>query len=421
MKRERVAAWIDEDDAQINELMKSSSLFSRRKTGEDHTVSLRTRFQYVYFISINNIYSRSVYGTQEWARKRDEELQDEESSDFESFLASTSVSHAITKFHRSDVQFRRRQDLNIDAKGTCGAIQSLSWQKLGCRSIDSDPLIAFTAKKDKEVRICRIIDNGKSSKIEYSLKMDKWLTPGVIKFISPEELLVTNHRQSSSRVLIYNVERGKTNFFTNLGGKDLTQSRFIESIDRQFTVAFEGGNLATIDSRSKELVSELRLNNSCVGMGWTKDGVSLMAGDDRANVYHFDSRMNKCITRSHLDVLSSMSSFALNSDELAACGSPFGTVDIVDIHSLSPVVAFDKLVTGVDRLAFHPIHKTMLVASSADKRNALRVYECSSGQTMPGWPSEREPIGRAMDTQFSDCGRFLAVGCLSGRVQLYAL
>ena len=420
MKRERVSAWVDEEDEVINETMKNTKVYGKRKTTEEHTSSLRNRFQYVIACGLLFSVSRSAYGTQKWAEKKDDDEITEE-SDFETFLASTSVSHAITKFRRNDVQLRRRQDLNIDARGSCGSVHSISWQSLGSRSIDADPLLAFVSKKDKEVRVCRVMENGKSSKIEYALKVNKWITPGVIKFTSPEELVVTNDKRASSRVLIYNVETGQSNFFANMTGKDMSQCKYIERNDRLFSVAFAGGNIATIDKRSKEIVSEFRLNNACVGLGWTTDGSSLIAGDDRANLYVFESRMKKCSTRKQLDTITSMSSMKFNGDSLIACGSPFGTVDVVDLNSWSPVVAFDKLVTGVDRLAFHPIQKTMLIASSQDKKNAMRVYECASGRTMQGWPSETEPIGRAVDIDFSDCGRFFAVGCRSGKVQLYAL
>jgi WD40 repeat protein len=118
------------------------------------------------------------------------------------------------------------------------------------------------------------------------------------------------------------------------------------------------------------------------------------------------------------------SSIEIKSDQLIACGSPFGTVDILDVASLTApqvTASFDKLVTSIDKLMFHPVHRSLLMAASKEKRNSLRLYECGNGRTLPNWPSEQEPIGRAIDMGFSDCGRFLAVGCKSGRVQMYAL
>ena len=297
----------------------------------------------------------------------------------------------------------------------------MSWQSLGPESIDSEPLLAFSSRRDQEVRVCRLMENGRSSKIEYALKASKWVKPGVVKFTSPEELIVTNEHKTSSRVLIYNVESGQSDFCSNLGGMEIAQVKCIENCEQGFTVAFDGGRIVTLDRRSKEAVSHFRLNNACVGLGWTKDGQTLLAGDERANLYNFDARMNQCSQRTQLDTISSMSSFALNGESLAACGSPFGTVDVVEIDSWKPVVSFDKLVTGVDSLAFHPIQRSMLIAGSQDKKNAVRVYECATGRTLPGWPVETEPIGRATGITFSECGRFFSVGCQSGRVQLYAL
>lgn len=312
--------------------------------------------------------------------------------------------------------------MNIDARITSGHIRSLTWQPLGQASIDAEPLIAFTGRADREVRICKILERGKSSNIEYSLKTTRDLTPRVIKFISPEELLITNDQKFKARVLIYNVETGTPKYFNSLGGKELFRADFVVSNANQFTVAFDGGNIATLDKRSKELSSQARLNNSCVGLGWNSEGTLLFAGDERANLYQFDARMmTKCINRVQLDTISSMSSFAANGEKLMACGSPFGTVDIVDTETWKPVTSFDKLVTAVNRVRFHPVQKTMLLASSRDKRNAVRVYECDSGRTLAGWPTENEPLGRIRETEFSDCGRFVAIGCKSGRVQLYAL
>lgn len=373
-----------------------------------------------------------MYGSHRWAASKDDIQSGEESgSDFEAFLASTSVSNAITRFKHEDVKLRRRQDLNIDARGSCGSVGSVSWQALGPSSVDASPLVAFSTRTDKEVRVCRVVENGRSSSVEYSLKVNKWLTPRVIKFITPHELLITNSIKNSSRVMIYNVEAQKYNFFSSIGGKELIQPRFVANNDHSglFSVAYDASSIVTCDKRSKRFVSENRLNNRTVGLSWTKDGQSLLAGDERSNLYLFDSRMNnQCLIRTQLETVASMSSFETNGENLIACGSPYGTVDIVEISALKsseaapqPVVSFDKLVTEVDRLAFHPIHSTLLVASSSHKRNALRVHECANRKTLPGWPSELEPIGRARDLSFSDCGRFLAIGCKSGRVQLYAL
>ncbi len=364
-----------------------------------------------------------MYGKQKWAEKReDDEISEDSESDFETFLASTSVANAITRFKRSEVTLRRRQDLNIDARGSCGPVGTLTWQPLGQDSIDSDPLVAFSTGKDKEVRICRVMDNGKSSKIEYSLKTKKLLVPKVIKLITPDELVVTNDNPFRSRVLVYNVETGTPKYFSSFAGKEITSPKFIAANGSNFSVAYDGGNIVTLDKRSKDLVSDIRLNNPCVGLSWNSDGTSLFAGDERANLYEYEARMGtKCVQRMQLETVSSMSSFTMNGDKLIACGSAFGTVDIVDTDSWTPVTSFDKLLTEVNRVAFHPIHKSMLIASSSESKNALRVYECSNGRTLAGWPKENETIGRALDTGFSDCGRFLAVGCKSGRVQLYAL
>ena len=371
---------------------------------------------------------RSVYGNQTWAAKQSEEdaFAVDGESDFETFLASTSVANAITRFTHDDIKLRRRQDLNIDARGTCGPVGTVTWQPLGSNSLDSEPLVAFSTRKDKEVRLCRISENGKNSTIEYSVKITKAVSPKVVKFVSPTELLITNSIKQTGRLLLYNVETERSSFYSTLGGKEILQARHVvnTSDNSLFSIAYDGGNIVTIDRRSKQLASEFRLNNGCVGLNWSRDSTSLFAGDERSNIYQFDHRSSRCIIRSQLETISSMSSFAMNGDQLIACGSPFGTVDVVEVASLaSPkvVASFDKLVTSVDTLGFHPIHRSMLMASSREKKNAMRVYECGNGRTLPGWPSEKELIGRALDFSFSDCGRFLAIGCKSGRVQMYAL
>jgi len=328
------------------------------------------------------------------------------------------------------VKLRRRQDLNIDARGSCGLVGSLTWQCLGPSSVESEPLVAFSTLKDNEVRVCRVLENGRSSSIEYSLKVNKWLSPKVVKFITPSELLVTNNIKNCSRVMIYNVEAQKANFYNTVGGKEILQARFVTNNSQNglFTISYDERCLVTVDKRAKRLVNENRLNNPCIGVSWNKEGEYLFAGDERSNIYQFDYRkMNQCVVRTQLESTVAMSSFAMNGGDLIACGSPFGTVDIVEVSSLrpevtpQPVASFDKLVTAVDRMVFHPIHNSMLVCSSRKKRNALRVYECANRKTLPGWPSETEPIGRANDLSFSDCGRFLVIGAKSGRVQMYAL
>lgn len=365
---------------------------------------------------------RSVFGNQKWATKRDDGFTvDGDESDFETFLASSSAANAISRFRHDNIRFRRRQDLNIDARGSCGPVNSLSWQPLGRSSMDKDPLVIFSTIKDKELRLCRVSENGKKSHIEYSIKTPRGITPSVVKFMSESDVLITNH-VPNGRVAIYNIEKETSNIFTTFGGHRIVNPLFIESTENILSIAFANTRVVNMDSRSKHFVSEVCLNNPCVGMGWSNSDGCLYLGDEKSNIYQFDPRMNKFSSRIQLDTTVAMSSFALNKDQLAACGSPFGTVDVIDVSTSSnaPVVSFDRMVTGIDNIAFHPIHKTMLVASSSEKKNALRVYECANGRTLQGWPTENEPIGRARDLAFSDCGRFFAVGCKSGRVQMYA-
>ncbi len=369
-------------------------------------------------------------GTPKWASKRDDELAGDSDSEFESFLASTSVANALKRFRHDGLRMRRRGDLNIDARSVSGAIQSVSWQRLGKDSINRDPLVAFASRNDKELRLCRVSENGKESNIEYSLKLQALLPPRVVQFISEDELLVTSSMHHG-KVLMYNVATEKHQVFAGFGGRRISHPTHIvntTSLHNGFSIAYEDGRIITVDRRSKQLVSELRLNNSCVGLSWSPEG-QLYCGDSRANVYLFDARSSgKCLSRSQLSTVTSLSSFTMNASGLIACGSPFGTVDIVDAFSLnnastelSVINSFDRIVTEINGMVFHPTVNSLLFAYSSEKKNAVRFFECQSGKTLAGWPSEQEPIGRAWNAGFSDCGRFLAVGCKSGRVQMYAL
>lgn len=373
----------------------------------------------------------SARSTPDWATKRDDDEIDGSDSEFESFLASTSVANALKRFKHEGLRMRRRADLNIDARATSGPVHSMSWQRLGKDSMSMEPLVAFATRSDKEVRLCRISENGKRSTIEYSLDLKKRVAPRVIQFISEEELLVAGDH-NGGRTLIYNIANESHQEFSGLGGRRIDKPRFIATSPTEhpsvFSLAYDEGHIVTLDRRSRQLVSEHRLNNSCVGLNWDADG-RLFCGDARANIYQFDARKDdKCVSRNQLDTITNMSSFTMNSTGLIACGSPFGTVDIIDADSLSgtqvsPSVlfSFDRLTTGVTGQLFHPTVPSLLLAYSGDKRNALKVYECQTGRTLPGWPTEKEPIGRAKSAGFSDCGRFLSVGCKSGRVQMYAI
>lgn len=313
---------------------------------------------------------------------------------------------------------KRRQDLNIDGRAEkCGSIGSVSWQPLS--SMDSDPLVAFASLSDKEVRICKVFENGKRSEIQTALKIKNML-PKIVSFISESELLITS-RLPLGRVAIYDVVAEKSTLYSSLGGKQLVGTKYVSNQSESlFSVAYEGGNVVNIDRRSKQWASELRLNNDCVGLDWSSTGLFL--ADARSNIYEFDFRnMTNCVSRTLLETTSSLTSFAMNGDSLLACGSPFGTVDILDAVSKKVLTSFDNLVTPVDSVRFHPVHRSLLIASSKEKRNAVRFYECATGKTMPAWPAATEVIGRALNSDFSQCGRFLTVGCKSGRVQLFAL
>ena len=366
-----------------------------------------------------------------WAKKRvADDLDVDANSDYELFLSSSSAHCAIRRFRDDSLKPRRRQDLNIDARADkCGPVGSVSWQPLGRNSMESEPLVAFSTLTDKEVRMCKVLENGKGSSIQYSLKLGRQIAPKIVKFISESELVVSSQLRTG-RVAIHNVDSEKTTLYTSLGGRKIVGTRFVvaQEASSLISIAYENGQILNLDRRSKQFASELRLNNPCVGLSWSSCGDILFAGDERANIYQFDSRMNKCVVRNQLETISTMSSFAMNSNSLLACGSPFGTVDVIETSSLtstgsSPTVStsFDNLVTQVDSLSFHPIHKSLLLACSREKKNAVRFFECGTGQTMPGWPTTTEVIGRAHNSSFSDCGRFLTIGCKSGRVQLFAL
>ena len=145
---------------------------------------------------------------------------------------------------------------------------------------------------------------------------------------------------------------------------------------------------------NKQRMHDLSMQSVITGVTFAPDDTRLYIACADRNIYTFWIEKRKfldCVHTFQLGVPSCISTSPR--EDVLAIGSQSGSVsyhDTTDAKNL--VFESDHLVTSIDGIVFSDTSPYCIIHSS-QKRNAVRLLRCDTGEACRRWPSRNEPLG----------------------------
>lgn len=218
-----------------------------------------------------------------------------------------------------------------------------------------------------------------------------------------------------------------------IGREEKSLERFTASSDG-ITVAFHGndGYVILYNIKNKHWIADLRLNGSVRAVSFTPDGQQIVASGSDGDVYRWDMRTRKCLSRFPNEDGTITSSIAQSSRHLAV-GAESGVVNLYSEHTaanaqtdqtrrsrVSPLRSIMNLHTSADLLCFNHDGQILAMASRREKMG-MKLLHVPSATVFSNWPTAQTPLNHVWSLDFSPQSKYLAVGNDHGKCLLYKL
>ncbi|CAH0481003.1 unnamed protein product [Peronospora belbahrii] len=412
--RELEAAWVDEDDKEVEvSLEEQPQLRKLRRTEKDTIVSgkeLHLRLKTFY---------QSAHGAVSWADPsnflgdRQIGLYDSDIEGEAELLRSTDkmLESSGKLLPQGELEIIRVKDANQHAPSNA-VVQSVQFHPNG--------QLILTAGLDKTLRLFQV-DGSNNAKVESVFVQDLPMLDA--KFtMAGQRAVLTGPRQY---FFSYDIEAGKITKIPGLyGRKEKKRNTFVVSNNGE-TIVFMGSNgyLDVVSAKSYESIGTLKMNGSVKSVAFCENDRYLLSTGSDGQVYKWDMRTRRCVFVH--DDEGSLGSFALAaSDKYYATGSKSGVVNIYDNAALTatpkPCKALMNLTTEVNHLVFNA-NAEILAIASRDMKNSLKLVHMPSLTVFANWPTAHTPLHYVTAMDFSPNSGYFAVGNARGRVLLYRL
>eukprot|EP01017_Pseudomicrothorax_dubius_P042738 TRINITY_DN7018_c0_g1_i3.p1 TRINITY_DN7018_c0_g1~~TRINITY_DN7018_c0_g1_i3.p1 ORF type:complete len:384 (+),score=89.46 TRINITY_DN7018_c0_g1_i3:134-1285(+) len=184
----------------------------------------------------------------------------------------------------------------------------------------------------------------------------------------------------------------------------------------------EQGNIEILDSGSKQMLFELKMNEGCSDAVFSDDGRTLWSVGNSGSICVWDIN-----TRRMSSMFQDHGSYNTTCCDLSANGTYFATGShsgVVNVYtrardgSTSHLKELGNLTTAVSSLSFNEANG-MMVAFSKWKRNAVRLVHLPSTTVFSNWPNFKTNLGLIHSASFSSDNKYLALGNEEGSVFVY--
>ncbi|KAJ2709022.1 U3 snoRNP protein [Coemansia spiralis] len=292
--------------------------------------------------------------------------------------------------------------------------------------------VLLTAGLDKTLRLFEV-DGKENQKIQSIYIKDMPITTA--QFIrGGQEIVITGRRRWYFAV---DVERGSV---TRIGGipglpalKSLEFMRASTTGDRMAFMS-NGGQIHLVSARTKQFVHTLPMNGAVRDVSFTDDGNYLWSVGLDNEVYQWDLRQNRCLSRWHDPTAFRPTCLGISRDgSYYASGDNAGVVNLYDtrtmrtdsdsdsaFHTVKPFKAIDNLTTSILGCKFNHSAEILGIYSRS-KEDQLKLVHLPTGTVFANWPSSSSHLGKVQCIDFSPQSGFMAVGNDGGKALLYRL
>ncbi|XP_054615493.1 U3 small nucleolar RNA-associated protein 18 homolog isoform X2 [Dunckerocampus dactyliophorus] len=413
------AAWIDEDDELDEEVDMKHRFRSDLMRGDAESTMTKQKLQQ----RMREQFQKSMGGAPSWAiggRKltTDDEEEEEEEDKDDDLLRRTGTLVASSDVLPSGV-LKMKKCLHANAARP-------SEDRLTSVQFHPTAQVVMTAGLDCSLSLFQV--DGKTNAKIQSVHLDRFPVHKACFSRHGDTVIATSLK--NKMFYVYDMMEGRVTPVHTVRG--LNEARV-----KEFSVCPDGGALLLTGSRgylhtltlkTKEVVSSMKMNGDVSGVAFSRDGSKVFANSEEGEVYVWDVRSSRCLSKFADDGCVRATSIATSPNgQYLACGSQAGVVNVylqeacLNSASPRPLKAMMNLLTSATSLTFNPTSEILAMASRAEDEG-VRLVHVASLSVFSNFPvSKRKSVHRASCLHFSPHSGFFSLANNKGHAPLFRL
>ncbi|XP_077386008.1 U3 small nucleolar RNA-associated protein 18 homolog [Festucalex cinctus] len=412
------AAWVDEDDELEEEVDMKHRFRSNLMRGHAEARMSKKKLQQ----RMREKFQKSMGGAPSWAvsggKKSAKDDDDEEEEDEDDLLRRTGNFVASSDSLASGI-LRMKKCCNANAARP-------SSDRLTSVQFHPSAQVVLTAGLDCSLSLFQV--DGKTNGKIQSVHLDRFPIHKARFICHGDAIVATSPR--NKMFYVYDMMEGRVTSVEHVRG--LQEPRV-----KEFCVCPEGGALLLTGTRgylhmltlkTKEVVSSMKLNGEVVGVAMSGDGSKVFANSEDGEVYVWDARSSRCVSRFVDHGCVASTAIAASADgRYLACGSQAGVVNVYSQEAClnsanpTPLKAIMNLLTPATALTFNPSAEILAIASR-HQDEAAKLVHIPSLSVFSNFPvSKRKFVYRASCMDFSPHSGFFSLANNKGHAPLFRL
>lgn len=396
------AAWVDEDDDDVQEGTHDQPIWSRGMGNMKHQ-RIRTGDRKAEFEKI-------VGEAAAWTKIPEKTESEEDvllTTNFNYVTKSENLSRGILEFQRC-----------IDAN------KELPSRRMEACEFHKGAQISLTAGEDCRLNLFQV--DGKLNSKLHSFFTEKFPIRCAHFLESGKEIVMT----SGLRYFYsYDLISGKIVKFPCIRGtsENKTQKFHVSPDGKHLIFQSRRGHLHLVSTLTKELVKTVKVNGGVHDIAFRKQGQEFLAFGEEGTVTIWDIRNKGCFHSFTDDGCTVGTALAVSPNgKYVACGSRSGIVNVYDESCMTndnptPVKSVKNLQNSTYSLQFNSTSE-MLAMASAECDNAVRLLHVPSMSVFTNFPGpENRFLRKVFKVDFSPNSGYLMLGNVSGRAFLFRM
>ncbi|XP_063077888.1 U3 small nucleolar RNA-associated protein 18 homolog isoform X1 [Engraulis encrasicolus] len=414
----RKAVWQDDDD-EVDEDVDMGHRFRKDFTkGDAESIMSKEKLQH----RLKEQFQKSMGGAPAWAerdvRKKKKDAGDEDEDDEDDLMRKTGnfvgKSESLPK---GVLRLKKCLNANNDRPAD---------DRLTTVQFHPSAQVVMTAGLDHSISLFQV--DGKTNPKIQSIHLEKFPVNKACFSMDGEQVIATGLR--NKLFYIYDMMEGKIIPVPTVRG--LSEQRV-----KEFEVSPEGdfllltgssGYLHLMTMKTKEVIRSMKVSGNVCGTAFSADGSKIFSKSEEGEVFIWDARSSKCLSRFPDEGCVKGTSIAVSRDgQYLACGSQSGVVNLYSQQAClreaepKPLKAIMNLVTAATALRFNPSSEILAIASRAEDE-ANKLVHLPSFTVFSNFPVfRRKTIYRTYCLDFSPNSGFYSVANNKGDALLFRL
>uniref|UniRef100_A0AAR2LF02 U3 small nucleolar RNA-associated protein 18 homolog n=1 Tax=Pygocentrus nattereri TaxID=42514 RepID=A0AAR2LF02_PYGNA len=348
-------------------------------------------------------------------KKRDDDDDDEDDEDDELLKKTGNYVGSSESLPKGIIKLKRCLNANS---------MNPSEDRLSTVQFHPSAQVVMTAGLDCTISLFQV--DGKTNPKIQSIHLERFPVNKACFTANGEQVVATGMK--NKLFYIYDMIEGKVIPVPRVRGLNEQRVKEFEvSPDGEFLLLTgSSGYLHLMTMKTREVVRSLKINGNVCAAAFTGDGSQIFTSSDEGEVYIWDVKSSKFVSRFVDEGCVRGTSLAVSRDGLyVACGSQSGVVNIysqktcLQESSPKPLKAVMNLLTPATSLRFNPNSEILAIASRAEDE-ANRLVHIPSFTVFSNFPLFRKKaIYRSHCLDFSPNSGFYSVANNKGHAVLF--